>query len=192
MAERRSALAHLSADAGGVARPRISEAQPGAILMLQAWPDTLATVEAVVTQTLKADLPALGHGVPFDGGTILAIGAGRFLLAVGDAGAGKSFREAFSTSDAAVTDISHGRTVLRLEGDAAEELLQHAAPVDFGMKPFPPGRVAQTAIHHVDVVVHRTSEASFEVWALRSFAESLLEWLIDAGADLGAGSMREK
>lgn len=190
MAERRSALAHLSADAGGVARLRISEAQPGAILMIQSWPDTLATVEAVVTQTLKTDLPAPGHGVQFDGGTILAIGPGRFLLAVGDAGAGKSFREAFSTSDAAVTDISHGRTVLRLEGDAAEELLQHAAPVDFGMKAFPAGRVAQTAIHHVDVVVHRSSETSFDIWALRSFAESLLEWLVDAGSDLGVAFAR--
>ena len=62
---------------------------------------------------------------------------------------GKGFREAFSSSDAVVTDISHGRTVLHVEGSAAEELLQNAAPVDFGMAAFPPGSVAQTAVHLV-------------------------------------------
>ena len=47
--------------------------------------------------------------------------------------------------------------------------------------------IAQTAIHHVDVLVHRLTDRSFEIWVLRSFAESIAEWLIDAGAELGIG-----
>src|SRR5215210_6478268 len=46
---------------------------------------------------------------------------------------------------------------------------------------FPPGRVAQTMIHHIDVLLHRQKRSSFDLWVLRSFAAALTEWLIDAG-----------
>ena len=52
---------------------------------------------------------------------------------------------------------------------------------------FPAGRVVQTMIHHIDVVIHRRSEAHFDLWVLRSFAESLAEWLLDQGVELGIG-----
>jgi heterotetrameric sarcosine oxidase gamma subunit len=50
---------------------------------------------------------------------------------------------------------------------------------------FPPGRVAQTVIHHVDVLLHRRAVEAFDLWALRGFAEALAEWIIDAGLEFG-------
>ena len=38
-------------------------------------------------------------------------------------------------------------------------------------------------IHHIDVVIHRRAETHFELWVLRSFAEALAEWLLDAGIE---------
>jgi heterotetrameric sarcosine oxidase gamma subunit len=52
--------------------------------------------------------------------------------------------------------------------------------IDLDQAAFPVGHVAQTAIHHIDVLIHRIEEAAFEVWVLRSFSESLVEWLLDA------------
>jgi sarcosine oxidase subunit gamma len=58
--------------------------------------------------------------------------------------------------------------------------------IDLDPAVFPPGRAAQTMIHHIDVLVHRTAETTFELWVLRSFAESLAEWVLDAGQEFGA------
>lgn len=185
MADRRSALAAISAAAITGAPLVLREEPAETILQIQAWPDTIAAVEAVLAQALATDVPAAGHGAVVGDGSLLAIGAGRFLLLSRAGDKGADLLEAFSASDAVVTDISHGRTILRLEGDAADELLARCVPVDFDVAAFPVGRVAQTAIHHIDVSIHRRSVSEFEIWSLRSFAESLVEWMLDAGAELG-------
>ena len=52
--------------------------------------------------------------------------------------------------------------------------------VDLDPAAFPIGRLAQTAIHHIDVLIHRIDERAYEIWVVRSFAESLSEWLLGA------------
>jgi len=186
MAERRSALAHLPASVADGARAGLSEVRPGAILQIQAWPGTLASVDAVVTQTLRIDdPPKTGRAAWFHNGSICAIGAGRYVISTTDADIIASFRTAFSSQDAAVTDFSHGRTILRLEGEAAAELLSRCVALDFDVSVFPADRVAETAIHHIDVLIHRLTNRSFEIWTPRSFSESLAEWLIDCGLEIG-------
>lgn len=187
MAERRSALTRSAAHAGDDARIVVGEEHPFAILQVRAWPERLAAVEAQLAEmlTLFETLPP-GRAVDGVGGTLCALGAGRFLLAAANEDAAEAWRMAFQPADAAMTDISHGRTVISVTGESAAELMARCAPLDFDSGAFPPGRVAETAIHHIDVLIRRRGEAHFEVWALRSFAESLVEWLLDAGAELGA------
>ena len=117
---------------------------------------------------------------------MVAVAPGTFLVAGLTTDLAKLVREALPPTDAAVTDLSHGRTVLSLEGDAAADVLQSCVTLD--LSAFPPGRAAQTAIHHIDVLIHRRSETRFELWALRSFAHALAEWLLDAGLEKGSGS----
>ncbi len=40
-----------------------------------------------------------------------------------------------------------------------------------------------TGIHHTPVLIHCTGENSFHIYALRTFALSLWEWLVDAAID---------
>jgi len=188
MAERISALASLPAHAGDGTRVRLSELRPAAILQIQAWPETLLAVQAMIAETLGIpEAPKPGRAAWFHGGSVAAIGAGRYLLSTTAEEIVARVDAAFPPEDAAVTDISHARTVLRLEGEAAPDLLSRCAPLDFDAKAFPADRVAQTAIHHIDVTIHRLTDTSFEIWALRSFAESLAEWILDAGLELGIG-----
>jgi sarcosine oxidase subunit gamma len=187
MAEWRSALAGLPSHPADGVRASIIEVRPAAILLIQAWPATLATVEAVIAQTLSiAEPPPVGRAAWFHGGSISSIGAGRYLLSTTADDIAASFRTAFSSKDATVTDVTHGRTILRLEGEAAAELLSRCVALDFDASVFPADSVAQTEIHHIDVLIHRLTPASFEIWAPRSFAESLAEWLLDAGKEIGA------
>jgi heterotetrameric sarcosine oxidase gamma subunit len=178
MAERLSALAHLPA-AAAAGRVTLSEIRAGSILQIQAWPETADTVRRVIAELLGVEAPAIGKASVGAGVTVAAIAPGRYLVSADSADIPQKFEAAFPSSDAAVSDISHGRVILKLEGEAAASVLATSVALDLDPSVFPAGRVVQTMIHHIDVVIHRRSETHFELWVLRSFAEALAEWLSD-------------
>jgi methylglutamate dehydrogenase subunit D len=162
MAQRHSALSHLPPVALAEARVSLSESRPGSLLQVAAWPDTLATVEAVIAELLGLGVPPLGTAVADPNLTIAATAPGRFLIA------------------GIAPDLAP-----RLEAALPSELLAKGVALDLHPAAFPPGRVAQTAIHHIDVLLHRRAAESFDLWVLRGFAEALAEWLVDAGPEFG-------
>jgi sarcosine oxidase subunit gamma len=186
MAERVSALATLRAAGAGGARAVLTESRPATIAQIAAWPEADTRVQAAIAAQLGVLVPRAGQGVVERGFTVIATARGRFLVAGNADDLLRRMETAIPPGDGAVTDLSHGRAILRLEGESAEALLQRCVAIDLEAAAFPPGRAAQSMIHHIDVVIHRIAPATFEVWALRSFIEALAEWLLEAGEDLGA------
>lgn len=184
MADRRSALAHLPQIFVENAAVSLTESRFDSILQVAAWPDTLRTVQAVIAEFLGVEAPPTGRAATGKNIIVAAVAPGRFLLAGVADDLAPRLEAALPSADAAVSDLSHGRVVLRLEGEAATALLAKGVALDLDLTAFPPGRIAQAAIHHVDVLVHRLGETTFELWVLRGFAEALAEWLIDAGGEL--------
>lgn len=183
MAERLSALAAVSSGRAGLS---LSEAGYRSVVQVQAWPDTLKTVQAVLMSELLAEeLPPLGSAIKRRDSVVAAISPGRFVLA-GPQDLATRIEGALPASDAAVTDLSHGRVILTLEGEAAESVLQACVMIDLSGAAFASGRVAQTMIHHIDVMLHRVDEKRFDIWVLRSFAQSLAEWILDAAEGVPA------
>lgn len=190
MAERLSALASLAtADSDGAA-VTLREIRAGAMAQAQAWPDTLDALRAALAETLGLAPPRLGEATTGDGVTIAATGPGRFFVATEDDGMPTRLAAAIGPDTGSVTDLTHGRTALRLAGTQAAELLGRCIAIDLDPAMLPPGRVAQTAIHHIDVLVHRTALDGFDLYAPRSLSLALTEWLLDAGQDLGVVLLR--
>jgi sarcosine oxidase subunit gamma len=180
MAERVSALP-VAHEATGEGRVVLSEWRAASILQVQAWPDSIDRVLGIITGLTDVRTPEPGNAAHASGLTLAAVSPGRFMIA-GDADdLAARFHGALSVADATVTDISHGRTILLLEGETPADLLQSCVQIDLDPAVFRPGRVAQTMIHHIDVLIVRQTETSFQLWVLRSFAQSLAEWLLDAG-----------
>ena len=179
MAERRSALTHLEPPTGDSAEVRLREVHPLSIMQVQAWPDTHERVRRFLGELLSLDAPAIGQAAATSDLTVAAVAPGRYLIAGNHGDLAERVEAALPSGDAAVTDLSHGRAILRLEGGDAAAILQTSVLLDLARDAFPPGRVAETPIHHVNVLIHRRSETAFEVWAPRSFALSLAEWLLD-------------
>jgi sarcosine oxidase subunit gamma len=190
MADRASALTRFARPAPADARVRLTEVRPGSLLQVAAWPDTLTTVRTVIAELTGAEAPPLGRAAVAGDVTVAAVAPGRFLVASAADDLAARFEAALPASDGAVSDLSQGRAILRLEGEAATAVLAKGVALDLDPREFPPGRVAQTMIHHVDVLLHRTGADSFELWVLRGFAEALAEWLIDAGLEFGIGLSR--
>jgi methylglutamate dehydrogenase subunit D len=185
MADRQSALAHLRHESAGESHAMLAERRPGSLAMVTAWPETVSKVEAALSELLGVKAPAAGNAALSEATTVAAIGAGRFFIATEATDLAQRLESALLSADAAITDLAHGRTILRLEGEAAAEILSRCVAIDLDLGVFPVGRAAQTMIHHVDVLIVRRAEQSFDLWVLRSFAEALAEWVLDAGLEPG-------
>ncbi len=187
MAEPVSALAGMPASAGG-GPVRLREISGGTILRIQTWPDTAGVVPRVARELLGMEAPAIGQAATSGETSLIASAPGSYYVVGLASDLAWLLKEALPPSDAAVTELSHGRALLALEGEAAADVLQKCVALD--LSAFPQGRAAATMIHHIDVVINRRTKTEFRLLVLRSFAEALAEWLLDAGLEEGVGLRR--
>jgi sarcosine oxidase subunit gamma len=122
-----------------------------------------------------------------DGTRVLWLGPDEWL-AVRDGGDGVALAaaldEALSAEHALVTDVSHSRVVVALEGPRAREVLMKGCSLDLDPVAFRPGRCAQTALARAHMLLHQVSDApGYHVYAHRSFADYVYAWLADAAAE---------
>ena len=170
MLDRRSALASVTPYKS--AQLQLGEARGFSLLQVAGDAKSVAKV--------AGKLPArIGVALKSDNRTIMKTGPNQFWFVGADnddlAGA---MREA-----AVVTPLSHSRTRIFLEGTPARTVLAKSAPLDFHPNVFKPHMFAMTGIHHTPVLVHCVGANRFEIYALRTFALSVFEWLADAALE---------
>jgi methylglutamate dehydrogenase subunit D len=83
-----------------------------------------------------------------------------------------------------VTPLSSSRCRISLSGDKSRAVLARCATLDFSAASFRPGHFAMTGIHHTPVTIHCINENTFHLYALRTFALSVWEWISDAAEGL--------
>lgn len=160
--QRQPPLADRSAEP--VANPRLTSPVPRALLR----------VEGVETDML----PPVD-----DSNRRIPIGPSCWMLvSESDDAAGLRPRLSTLPDDAMVTDLGHGWTRIRLQGAAARAVLQHGIDLDLHPDAWPVGRGAATAYRTLPVLLHAPMAECFDVYTLRSLAECLWEWLVDAAA----------
>ena len=86
-------------------------------------------------------------------------------------------------ASALVIDQSHGRTLFRLKGPDAIDILMKGVAVDLPGEGLPVGTSANMAFGHLTINLARTGETEFEIIGARSFAESLYHDLKLAGRE---------
>ncbi|KUP92073.1 sarcosine oxidase subunit gamma [Tritonibacter horizontis] len=87
---------------------------------------------------------------------------------------------------AALTDLSDGWAVVRLEGERAEDVLARLVPVDVRIRVFKRGHTARTELKHMMASVTRVGTKSFQIMVFRSFAATLVHDLKTAMEGLAA------
>ncbi|SDU00908.1 sarcosine oxidase subunit gamma [Stappia sp. ES.058] len=164
----------------------LCELKLAAVLEIGAWPNRLEAVTDALSTLSRADPP--GRPGRFSQGDDALLGwlaFGRFLwLSDADEDATR-LGEALDTNDAAVVDLGSARRGVRLSGEAAIATLNKEVAIDFDLKAFPPGSLAQAVIHQVPVIILRRSEDSFDLLVSSSLADAFLDWLRDAAAEFG-------
>jgi sarcosine oxidase subunit gamma len=87
---------------------------------------------------------------------------------------------------ASVSDQSGGRTVLRLSGPRAREVLAKGLPIDLHPRAFGPGSAATSTISLMGVQLWQVDGApTYDIALFRSLSASFWRWLTASEAEFG-------
>ena len=97
----------------------------------------------------------------------------------------KNISEAFRETDFAVTDLSHSRAIIELEGQNVKEVLKKGCPFNFNIltKNMSINSAYNGISFIVDMVENEPEKA--RIFSLRSFGESLYHSITDASLEFG-------
>ena len=97
----------------------------------------------------------------------------------------KIITESFNSENFAVTDISHSRAVIQIKGLQAREILKKGCPINFNE--IKTNNCAGSVFHGITIVVDCIDNdlQIFNLFALRSFGESLYHHVTDASLEFG-------
>jgi heterotetrameric sarcosine oxidase gamma subunit len=87
---------------------------------------------------------------------------------------------------ASISDQSGGRTVLRISGERARDVLAKGLPIDLDSRAFPLGSATTSAISHIGVQLWQGDDTrSYDIAIFRSLTESFWRWLTASAAEFG-------
>jgi heterotetrameric sarcosine oxidase gamma subunit len=173
--------------AGGLRRLRIGEFRGWTLVQVAAFATTDAQFQLSLRPVLNGDLPTrVGDVVHVDGRRLLKTAAEQYWVITREGDdILRGLQSAIPPQIGAITALSHSRTCIFVEGSAAREMLAKAVPLDFHPDSFRVDQFALTGLHHSPVLIHRSAEDLYEIYALRTFGLSVWEWLIDAALPFG-------
>jgi sarcosine oxidase, subunit gamma len=161
----------------------------------RADPSDASMMQRLATSLGGLALPTVPNTVTSRGDRrALWLGPDEWLL-VGPEGKQASFEGALRVGLAgafgSIVDVSANRTVLKIRGAKARDLLLHGVPIDLDERAFGQGHCAQTLLAKAQVIIERSGdELAFNLYVRSSFACYVADWLLDAASDPSIRSSR--
>ncbi len=181
---RLSALADLATALPAAAGQGISLQQQQSLVMLNLRGVADSAFCDAVHSAYNCELPTAPNSssmCPY--GSILKLGPNEWLL-VNSARA--YWSEMMTIPGATLTDVSHARIAVQIDGDKSREMLAKGCAIDLHPRQFPAGTCVQTSIAKIGVILHRPqNDDSFMLYAARSYAGSFWHWLTSAANEYG-------
>jgi len=145
-------------------------------------------VRAAVKASYRVDLPDDSTVVQGPEVSFVGYGPGQWL-AVSEKLAGDGLAQDLKhrlKGLASVSDQSGGRTVLRLSGPRARDVLAKGLPIDLHPRAFGPGSAATSTISLMGVQLWQVDDApSYDIALFRSLSASFWRWLTASAAEFG-------
>ena len=100
-----------------------------------------------------------------------------------------TFKNDFTDKDFAITDLSHSRTIIEIEGNLAREVIKKGSPLN--INELGEGDCSNSVFHAITITLDFISDNPqvIRVLALRSFGESLHHSMTDACLEFGFKSV---
>ncbi len=88
-------------------------------------------------------------------------------------------------TDFAITDISHSRAIIQIQGSQAKDVLKKGSPINFNE--FKTNECVNTVFHGINIIIDSipSDTYTFNILVLRSFGESFYHHITDASLEFG-------
>lgn len=171
----------VGADGPGVTLREIRDA---GLWQISGWPETMDAVGKKLAGIVGADAaPGPLQSAAGPKGTLLRVQPFVWWLTRADGAAAREAME-IDAEQGTSLDLSHSRTVIRIEGPRARDLLNRGLPTDLRPDSFPEGSFCGGAIHLVGVNLHHR-DGGYDLYVSRGFAITLWEFLTETAAQWG-------
>lgn len=116
---------------------------------------------------------------------ILWMGPDNWLVISSDLNLLKQEEKKFDEKNFALTDISHSRTIIEIEGNLTDEVIKKGCPLD--INDLKQGDCANSVYNGMSIVIDFISDdpKKVRIFSLRSFGESLHHSITDACLEYG-------
>ncbi|WP_167449152.1 sarcosine oxidase subunit gamma family protein [Mesorhizobium hawassense] len=164
----------------------LSETRPGSILQLAAWPGEEKRLIEVIRKVTGLALPdGAGGGVSSSARAVFGFAPGKFTVVDEAEGLAAAFAGVITPAIGTLTDLSHGRTAMRIAGPKAEWVMAKFFAIDFALPAFPLGAGRSTNHHDIFAQIQRSGADQFDIYVFRSFARSFWKALCHASEEVG-------
>jgi methylglutamate dehydrogenase subunit D len=170
--------------------PAIEEVTARDLLQVAGWTSSFDAMAMQLAQLCECPVPRDTLSASTAGATTMfRVAPERLWVAAPvERNLGAQLRGALTSGETVVTELGHSRTIIRVRGPRAADLLARFIAIDLADREFPVGRFAQTSLLHTGTLVHRTAGDDFDLYVPRSYALSIWE-VMTAAAELLPGSL---
>jgi sarcosine oxidase subunit gamma len=158
---------------------------PGTVLV-STWISGIDGLTAAL-QSAWGNVPAqTGKACDTPHGLVMRTGPEEFLMVpVDGAPVVQALRAAVPLDVGSVTDLSHARCLIRIEGLQSKATLNKLFPLDFRDAAFPVGEVRLTGTHHVPCTMLRLGAEKFDMLVFSTYGYDQLSTVMDAALEIG-------
>ena len=116
---------------------------------------------------------------------ILWMGPDNWLVISDNKNIYDTFKNDFSDKDFAITDLSHSRTIIEIEGSFVREVIKKGSPLN--INDLKEGDCSNSIFHAITITLDFISDSPevIRILCLRSFGESLYHSITDACLEFG-------
>ncbi|MBC7707311.1 MAG: hypothetical protein H7274_25630 [Rhodoferax sp.] len=166
---------------------RLSAGTIFSVTQVATWPSGTDALVRALGAALGLEVPArTGDVVHLHRAILVRSGPEEFmLLCEQQADRVTELRKTILADIGSVTDLSHARCHIRIEGDKCRDTLSKLFALDFREPAFPLDQIRLTGHHHVPSMLHRRERDDFDIYVFSTYAHDQLSTLVDAALEYG-------
>lgn len=157
------------------------------VTLISTWISGVDALQQALTQVFGSHIPEqTGKTAQTELGLLMRTGPEEFLL-IGDDYTDRTalLRTSIAADVGSVTDLSHARCRIRIEGTKCRTTLNKLFALDLREAAFFVGDVAMTGTHHVPCTLHRLASDVFDIYVFSTYAYDQLGTVLDAALEYG-------
>lgn len=174
-------------NAAGQTGVQITAGMLPSFTLISTWISGLPALLEALTAVFGDTVPQrIGQTARTEFGLLARSGPEEFLLVGDDHGDRTTLLRATVGADTgSVTDLSHARCRIHIEGAQCRTLLNKLFALDLRESAFAIGDIAMTGTHHVPSTLHRLGADAFDLYVFSTYAYDQLATVLDAAQEYG-------